>query len=96
MAYANVSKWTVVNGHCKCASLTALVFNKYVKYSGLSADERDVASDLKDRVHAMFKSCETADELVSKHEELCKLIDVGKVPQGATRRRRAKAREGAF
>ena len=59
---------------------------------GFNAQERLLLADIRDRIHAMFRSCETADELVVADHALRALIRAGNVPHGPTRRQRASAR----
>ena len=40
---------------------------------GFTVAERDFAIDIKDRIHVMFRSCETVDELVAAHRCLRQL-----------------------
>lgn len=61
--------------------------------NGLTGAERDVAADVKDRVHFIFRTCETETELIAAHRELCDHIDSEQVPKGPTRRRRTMARK---
>ena len=61
---------------------------------GFTGDERDLASDIKDCVHRIFRSCETTAELNEKHLELIQLIQAESVPQGPTRRRRKQREAG--
>ena len=55
---------------------------------GFNVAERDLAADIKDRIHAMFRSCETVVELVWTHQRLCIHIKTDAVPKGPSRARR--------
>ena len=60
---------------------------------GFTAAERAFASDVKDRIHAMFRSCETESELMRANHSLRHDIGSGGVLEGPTRRRRLAGRK---
>lgn len=49
---------------------------------GFNGQERDIACDVKDCAHKMFRTCETHEELMSMHQGLCKMIESGTTPEG--------------
>ena len=59
---------------------------------GANKEERLMTYDLKDKIHLMFRICETEPELVATHELLLRDLSEGTVQHGPTRRR-AEARD---
>lgn len=62
---------------------------------GFTGDERDLAADIKDCIHHIFRSCETTAELNEKHLQLIQHIQVGPVPEGPARRRGQMQKAGS-
>lgn len=81
-----------MSGLCRCHTVN-FSMREMCNKNGLTGAERDVAADVKDRVHFIFRTCETEAELIAAHRELCDHIDSEQVPKGPTRRRRTMARK---
>ena len=56
--------------------------------SGLTKEERLIAADLKDAVHALFKEAETAAELSAGSQVVLDQLRDGALPEGPSRRRK--------
>ena len=74
--------WATCFFHAVCIKLM-----KMITRQGLDKGEANVARDLKDKILAVFRGCETEPELMVAHRALIDAIDAGKVPHGPHRRR---------
>jgi hypothetical protein len=65
--------------------------------NGFDGAERALMSDLTDKVHKMFRGCETEAELKATHTELVRQISTNTIPTGPTnvRRRERDAKGGS-
>ena len=79
------------HGLCRFHAVNISLMKLAAKH-GFTAAERDAARDLQDRIHAMFRSCETTSELDAEHSNMMKSIREGTVAEGPTRRRCSEAR----
>ena len=71
-----------------------LTLRALVSANGFDMAERDEAADLKDRIFAAFRGCETEGELLKMHAIILDSIKRRSLPPGPTRVRRKRAREG--